>query len=377
MFSYLKKLFNIDSDRYVNHKEGIIISCFYNPKKSPHRLSAFYKYYETIKHLNHIIIECAIGDDEFQLRGVSNITRVRAKDPLWHKETLINKVVASLPSEYQYIFWVDADLIFTNKMWMVDAVNNLKSGNKIVQLFEYGIHLNEGETEPDFSLHEPKRYAHEPNMRHPQVWRSFGFNYVTRKDLSKSHNYDVHGHVGFAWGATRELLTKVPLYDKALIGGADHIIAHAAVGEIHHSCIVKSFTADIDDVDDWSNKFYKAAQGKLGYISGDVYHLWHGDLVNRQYLKRIQEFTPMVKSAVKKDDSGMYTTESALVLNYMTTYLDNRETVTPNNDFQGFDGGSSGGAGATGTWDAPTEPGTDEHKVESDNNINSPSENFS
>lgn len=374
MFTYLKKLLGIESNKYVNHKEGVIISVFYNPKKSPHRLDAFYKYYNSIKHLNHLIIECAIGDDEFQLKNVKTI-RVRAKDPLWHKESLINKAIRLLPSSYKYIFWIDADLIFTNKMWMVDAVNNLKNGNKIVQLFEYGIHLNEGETEPDFWLHEPKKYAHNPKTRHPQIWRSFAFNYVVRRDLSDSLNYDEHGHVGFAWGATRELLTKVPLYEKALIGGADHIIAHAAVGQIHHNCIVKSFTADIEEVDQWSKKFFKEAEGKLGYISGDVYHLWHGDLVNRQYLKRIQEFTPMVKSAVTKDETGLYTTQSTDVLNYMTTYLDNRETVEATKEFQGFGGGSSGGAGAGGTWDTP------ETKVNTvdqpDNNISLPSQNFS
>src|SRR5574343_131108 len=373
MFTFLKNLL-INKNRYVNHPEGVILSCFYNPKKSPHRIAVFNKYYDSIKHMNHLIVECAIGDEPFQLTHIKkNILRIRAKDPLWHKESLINLAVKASP-QYKYIFWVDADLIFTNKMWMVDAVNNLKGGNKIVQLFEYGIHLNEGETEPDFWLHEPKKYAHNPKTRHPQIWRSFGFNYVVRRDLSDSLNYDEHGHVGFAWGATRELLTKVPLYEKALIGGADHIIAHAAVGQIHHNCIVKSFTADIEEVDSWSRKFFREAQGKLGYISGDVYHLWHGDLANRQYLKRIQEFTPIVKSAVTKDETGLYTTQSAVVLDYMTTYLDNRETVEPK-EFQGFGGGSSGGAGAGGTWDTPeTKVNTVEQET---NNISLPSQNFS
>jgi hypothetical protein len=40
----------------------------------------------------------------------------------------------------------------------------------------------------------------------------------------------------------------MPLYDRALIGGADHIIAHAAAGQIPHSCITKSFTDNLDEV---------------------------------------------------------------------------------------------------------------------------------
>ena len=124
--------------------------------------------------------------------------------------------------------------------------------------------------------------------------------------VSRDTNYDNHGHVGFAWGARTEILKAVPLYDKALVGGADHIIAHAAAGHIPHNCITKAFSDDIKEITEWSNKFYAVAKGKIGYVKGNLYHLWHGDISKRQYLQRIKEFTKIGKNITEKDENGLY-----------------------------------------------------------------------
>jgi uncharacterized membrane protein YgcG len=119
-------------------------------------------------------------------------------------------------------------------------------------------------------------------------------------------------------------LEGVNLYDKALVGGADHIIAHAAAGHICHNCITKSFTEDIDAVNKWSKKFFKKTKGKLGYVKGDLYHIWHGALENRQYLKRIKEFTPIAKNISKKDKNGLYVAEDDT---YVKNYFKHRENT--------------------------------------------------
>lgn len=301
MLDYFKnKLFY--SDKYQINSEAMIISCFYNPQKSPYRLKAFKVFYDSIKHMNHRIIECVIGDAEPQLVESENIIRIHTENLLWHKETLLNKIVYNLPDKYKYIFWVDADVIFTNKNWLTEGVKQLKTNN-IVQPFEYCVHLEQDQLEPNFDLEFQKNHLN--TLRHPSLWRSFCANYVTT-NLADNQNYDKHGHVGFAWGARREVLTKVPLYDKALIGGADHIIAHAAAGHINHLCIAKSFTDNIDEVNDWSRKFYREVKGKIGYVSGDLYHIWHGDIKNRDYLKRIQDFTAKTKDIVSRDKNGLY-----------------------------------------------------------------------
>lgn len=318
----LKNIF-LYNNKYKTHSESVIIACYYNPTHNPYRLKAFNEFYESIKHLNHRIVECVIGDSKPELPQTEFITRVNTTSTLWHKEALLNNIVRALPIELKYVFWIDADVIFTNKNWMVDAVAELQPDkNRMVQLFEYCVHLEQDELSPNFDV-ERNRQMCGTRLRHPRMWRSFAANFVTT-DYSDDAVYDKHGHVGFAWGARRDVLRAAPLYDKALIGGADHIMAHAAVGQIGHSCIMKSFTDDIDAVNEWSRGFNKIINGKLGYVKGDLYHIWHGALENRQYLKRIQDFTSTAKEITEKDDNGLYVTKND---EYVKQYFDHRETT--------------------------------------------------
>jgi uncharacterized membrane protein YgcG len=252
------------------------------------------------------------------------ITRVSTTTTLWHKEALLNGLIKNLPQEFKYVFWVDADVIFTNKNWMVDAVAELQpSKNRVVQLFEHCIHLDQNEFEPSFNYELEKIDASNPSLRHPNLWRSFGANYATT-NYSADENYDLHGHVGFAWGARRSVVDAMPLYDKALIGGADHIMAHAAAGHIAHKCICKSFTDDIDAINEWSEQFRRVVGQRLGYVKGDLYHIWHGDVAKRQYLKRIQDFTSTAKKITEKDENGLYVTDKD---GYVKEYLKHRENT--------------------------------------------------
>lgn len=334
MFSFLKNLFK---RKYVGHDEAIIISCFFNPENSPYRLKAFNTFYDSIKHLNHKIVECIIGDSKPQLPENPNIQRLYTENLLWHKEALLNHVTNGLTRKFKYIFWIDADVLFTNKNWMVDAVNELKQHN-IVQLFEYCVHLNKDELKPSFDL-TPEKPKSTTFQRHPQVWRSFAANYVTT-NFSDCTDYNKHGHVGFAWGAKREVLDKIELYDKALIGGADHIIAHAAAGHIPHQCITNAFNENIDDVLNWSRRFFDVTKGNLSYVKGDLYHLWHGDIDRRRYLQRIKDFTPKTKQITQlgqKDKNGLYITKSGDD-KYIKAYFKHREVQSDGKHVSGDDG---------------------------------------
>ncbi len=316
------------ANKYRTHSEAIIISCFFNPQNSPYRIKAFKQFYESIKHLNHSIIECVIGNAIPQLEETESVKRVHTENLLWHKEALLNKIVSELPEKYKYIFWIDADVLFTNLNWLVDGVEQLQSHN-IIQPFDYCVHLEKDEIEPNFKM-DRLRPLFNPNSVNNKVWRSFCANYKDTT-LWSDKNYNVHGHVGFAWGARREVLDAVPLYDKALIGGADHIIAHAAAGQINHSCIAKSFTDNIDEVNKWSRRFYQVVHAEIGYVKGNLYHLWHGDIDKRQYLKRVQDFTSRTKDIHLRDKNGLYIANRADD-DYMKNYFRQRE-VAPDDGF--------------------------------------------
>lgn len=324
-----KNLQNRFLGRYRFHPEAVIVTCYFNPYNNPYRLKAFAKFYETIKHLNHRIIECVMGDAKPQLQENENISRVYTSDVLWHKEALLNGIIAKLPRQFKYVFWVDADVIFVNPNWLVEGVKELQNGAAILQPFEFCVHLDKDETKPSYDLSIIKReIANNIHMKSGvgrSVWRSFCANISTSSRMARSEVYDIHGHVGFAWGARREVLQNVPLYDRALVGGADHIIAHAAAGQIPHSCIQKAFTEDIAAVNEWSRKFFQEVKGDISYVAGDLYHIWHGKLETRQYLKRIREFTPQTKNIRNRDGNGLYVTSERGGDKYVRDYMQQRE----------------------------------------------------
>ena len=185
--------------KYKTDSEAVIIACYFNPQNNPYRLKAFQIWYESIKHLNHRIVECVIGDSQAQLDYIQSpyISKVNTKNLLWHKESLLNKIISELPKEFKYIFWLDADVTFTNKNWLVDSVKKMKEGFNLVQPFEYCIHLDQDQTEPHFDVTHEYEYVSNPKSKHPKMWMSFGANHA--KGNSGNENYDAHGHVGFAW----------------------------------------------------------------------------------------------------------------------------------------------------------------------------------
>lgn len=305
MFNSLKKK-SVFKNKYKMHPEAIIISCFFNPQNSPYRIKAFEIFYESIKHLDHAIIECVIGNSEPQLEENDNIKRIYTENLLWHKESLLNKIISDLPAKYKYVFWLDADVIFTNENWIIDGVKQLQTST-ILQPFEYAVFLEKDEIKPSFAM-DKVRESYLPNATNKRVWRSFGANVATT-ELWKNENFNKHGHVGFAWGAKREILDAVPLFDKALIGGGDFIIAHAAAGQITHPGIGNIFIDDIliNQINLWGADFYKVTEGKIGYVEGDLYHIWHGDIEKRQYAKR-NVYNARTKEIIQRDENGLFIT---------------------------------------------------------------------
>lgn len=320
IFDWFENFIN-NHNRYKTRSNAVIVSCFFNPKNSPYRLIAFHKFYRSIKHLNHRIIECVIGDAKPQLPDSPYITRVYTDSLLWHKEALLNKVIKDLPKRFKYVFWVDADVKFLNQNWMIEAVEVLQKNN-VCQLFKNAVHLQKDKNEPCFNVEsETLRVNSNKDCEDPKVQRSFSANYVQSKERAADRVYKVHGHVGFAWGARREVLEACPLYDHALVGGADHIMAHAAAGHIPHECIRKSFTDDITAVEEWMRKFYSIVQGKIGCVDGTLYHYWHGEAEKRKYLQRIRDYTSKNKTVLEKDCNGLYVNNEG----YLDEYFTNRE----------------------------------------------------
>ena len=41
---------------------------------------------------------------------------------------------------------------------------------------------------------------------------------------------------------------------------------------------------------EWAVPFHRAVNGRIGYVAGEIVHLWHGDFRDRQYRVRFDDF---------------------------------------------------------------------------------------
>jgi hypothetical protein len=92
---------------------------------------------------------------------------------------------------------------------------------------------------------------------------------------------------GLAWASRREVLDECGLYDACILGGGDRAILCAALGRPDRGAqaLVMS-NRRATHYYSWAQKYAAAVRGRVSHIPGRLYHLWHGDLENRQYSAR-------------------------------------------------------------------------------------------
>jgi hypothetical protein len=138
------------------------------------------------------VIECQYGERPFVLAGTPGVNHigVRAKTMLWEKERLINIAISRLPSDWQYVAWIDADVMFRRPAWASETVHAL-------QLYQF--------VQPWSDC-----YDLGPNDEHLALHRSFCRIHHDGKPIMQGpnagHSAYTFAHPGYAWAATRSAL---------------------------------------------------------------------------------------------------------------------------------------------------------------------------
>ena len=190
---------------------------------------------------------------------------------------LLNIAISRLPDECDYVAWVDCDVIFSRSDWVSAAIRELDRVS-LCQLFRSVHQLGpdaasiSGET--SVFCHDSIGYAVASGRVAPVAPIAIGdpgiFN-VKR---------------GHAWCARRELVAAYGVYDRNVLGGGDRLLVHAVTGQagevILHDGMAPGHASDYRS---WASRFRQAVN-RIGYIEGDIFHLWHGDLERRRYAVR-------------------------------------------------------------------------------------------
>lgn len=174
---------------------------------------------------------------------------------LFQKEAALNLVLKTLNPRYDAVAWLDCDIWFSNPEWLADTVKLLNTSVEVVQLFA-GCHWTSevGQSERT------------------------GVGFVKSTDL---FNIIAPGHPGFAWAARREVLDQAEgLFSIVPTGGADRFAAMAFRGMTPPPELAIRLGINHRPFEEWAARVRNV---RLGYVAGEVFHEWHGDLRNRSY----------------------------------------------------------------------------------------------
>ena len=135
-----------------------------------------------------------------------------------------------------------------------------------------------------------------------------------------------HGHTGFGWAARAEVLRKVMLYDRAIVGSGDSLIFSAShycepyLSEVEaqvkssKSCKKCGYqnesSAYTKNYKQWAQQWHKAVDGKIGYAPMLIEDMYHGDHVYRHYKRRRDILTSYQYDPTKDvsiDNQGLLT----------------------------------------------------------------------
>lgn len=248
--------------------------------------------------------EVAFGDRPYQINSdpAHRLLRYRTFDEIWHKENALNLAISRLPEDWEYVAWIDADILFHNPNWVEETVQQLQH-YMVVQMFGDAIDL--GPQMQPMQMHRGfvKGYIDEgyknPNKRHPKGWPYYG---------------GVKGsfaHTGFAWAARREALEAVGgLIDFAILGSADHNMALGLIGHIDDTYPTQMHSRYIQKMLRWQERADKYIKHDIGFVPGTISHYWHGKKKDRKYVERWKilidnGFDPDLD--LKRDTQGLWT----------------------------------------------------------------------
>ena len=255
------------------------ITSYYNPAGYERRLRNYHTFRRrldlplvTVEHSSTGAFQLARGDADI-------LIQLHSPDVMWHKERLLNIALGALPDACRNVAWLDCDLVFERADWR-ERADLVLDRSGLVQLFTdvYDVRREAGAEEVDTS-HSDRRAR--------SVASGLAEGAVTTEMLGRPLRLEGWNN-GLAWAARRDVLVEHGLYDACITGMGDRAILCAALGRfdaaVRNSQMTPRWRTHYLA---WAEPYFETLRGRVGFIEGAVFHLWHGDLRDRQYAERV------------------------------------------------------------------------------------------
>jgi len=252
------------------------VTTYFNIDHGIRRLENFHRFRERLT-VPLLAIELSF-DGVFDLapRDADLVVQIGGGDVMWQKERLLNLAVPHLPPSCVGVAALDCDILFADCNWPENATAALQTA-PVVQLFSTVRYLTrEWDGRQKFQTQEhATQYA---------VSRSIAEGADPAACLNDvSNNGRGRNSTGIAWAYRRDLLERYGMFQWNIIGGGDTAMAAASVGafeavERRHQMTAqhrRRYRA-------WAEPWFAEVQGHVGVLDGDIHHMWHGDMEQRQ-----------------------------------------------------------------------------------------------
>lgn len=298
----------------VDHKLYIITPVF-NPQRYRSRWKLYLDFEKKILQSGeaHLVtIECAFGNRAFALTQKDTnhtLIQVRTKDEIWIKENLLNLAIQRIPQDAKYLAWIDGDVDFARPDIIGETIQKLQHYS-VVQMFSTAHDLDS-------------------NYDVIKTHKGFFWSYLNSADGSVPPNQgrikmptDSYGtnpfgsgisywHPGFATAWRREAFDAVGGFiDWGILGGGDTFMAYALIGVLDQRTMPNSLgEVGVKWLREWQERAEKYIKRNVGFVSGTLYHHWHGPRKSRGYFDRgtiltNAKFTPEID--IKRDWQGLW-----------------------------------------------------------------------
>lgn len=307
------------------------VAAYFNPANYATKLRNLEAFAKRIRGqgLRLLIVELRFPDSEspsVPCEFADKILRLRSDAVLWQKERLLNLGIAALPEDCDKVVWLDADILFENQGW-VEQTSRLLDEYKIAQPYQIAYWLPPG-GETQWQNNAPY-VAKLPSMP--------GVAYAMREAGEHAMNLLFRPdwvHPGFAWAARRDVVAEHGLYDKFILGGGDFVTMLAMYSDARslenpHVAVCLS-PHQVDDLAAWTDRFHSSVAGDVAYTAGAVFHLWHGNLSDRQYIERygtLREFAFDPENDIAVDGGGcwQWASDKPALQSQVKAYFSNRK----------------------------------------------------
>ena len=263
------------------------ITSYFNPAGYQTR-SANYRSFRKHLAVPLLTVEWSFtGKFELAPGDADLLVQLTGGDVLWQKERLLNVALQHLPNDCDIIAWVDCDVLFSNDQWPQQARDALGTF-ALIQLFSERWHLAR-EAQLDSSGWSPIE------SRRQAIGHAIAGAGLKPEELSVGGSLR-HGPLstGLAWAARRTLLERHGFYDARIVGGGDSAMIWAGLGRPDHSVIAQSMIGPAaEHYLAWAKPFFTDVGGRVGYLDGPVFHLWHGSYEDRRHKERQQNLTAL------------------------------------------------------------------------------------